>query len=106
MLGGSDGTEEGGKGVAGDAIVVLLVGHLPSGPRHTGEPGQGCGEVRRQARSLGRGGLVSLGAGDPVPTRSHSDSRSGPSAPTSAAAGELSASQRRTELEVTATRRK
>lgn len=81
MLGGSDGAEEGGEGVAGDAVVVLLVGHLPSGPRHTGEPEQGCGEDGRQGPGplpLGRGRLVPLGAGAPVLTRSRSGANPAP----------------------------
>lgn len=48
VLGSSNGAEEGSEGVAGDAVVVLLVGHLPSEPRHTGGPGQGCRESRLQ----------------------------------------------------------
>lgn len=62
--------------------------------------GKAAGRVavraRGKARSPGRGKLVPLGTGAPVPTRSRSPSA--PTAPTSAAAGELCASQRRTAI--------
>lgn len=61
LLGVGEGAEERGEGVAGDAIVVLLIGHLHSAPRHAGRAGPACGDGDEPKRTApGRPGAAAL----------------------------------------------